>query len=134
MSVISGSMIDRHVRCKGWKYDDGSGKENSPEKAGLQEIVLKRRVRSKVDVLKELCGIKVSECSSKSKSVITEDGAWYTSDEQANCRGQAGRIGKEPFGNETRPQTRPTVVKNASAIDSGSVHALIAMERTDPAH
>jgi hypothetical protein len=41
-------MIDRHVRCKGREYDDGSGKENSPEKAGLQEIDLERRVKSKV--------------------------------------------------------------------------------------
>jgi hypothetical protein len=73
MSVISGSMIDRHVRCKGWKYDDESGKENSPEKAGLGEIDLEKRVKSKVDVLKELWCVKISECSFKSKSVITED-------------------------------------------------------------
>jgi hypothetical protein len=38
-------------------------KRNSPEKAGLEEIDLERRVKSKVDVLKELWCVKVSECS-----------------------------------------------------------------------
>ena len=48
-------------------------KRTHQRKLVFKRLSLKRRVRSKVDVLKELCGVKVSECSSKSKSAITED-------------------------------------------------------------
>jgi hypothetical protein len=63
---------ERHVRCKGRKYDNGSRQENSPERAGLQKIDLKRRVRSKVVCWKS-CDVLRLVNSSKSKSVITED-------------------------------------------------------------
>jgi hypothetical protein len=63
---------ERHVRCKGRKCDDGSRQENSPERAGLQKIDLKRRVRSKVVCWKS-CDVLRLVNSSKSKSVITED-------------------------------------------------------------
>lgn len=47
---VSHSRVDdgKAVRCKGRKCDDGSRQGNLPERAGLQEIDLKRRVNSEI--------------------------------------------------------------------------------------